>query len=167
MDQTQARALLDAERARLQRLLQAERGEPQAAELGDEVDDADRRNAQETGMAIHQLLQARWAALERAEARLAAGSYGRSVRSGQPIPDERLEADPLTELTVQEAAAAERGTLEEDDDAVGLVSAGHPFEVLADPDITPEEAQASEEDDDEPAPEPSLGIHIERDDRTR
>jgi DnaK suppressor protein len=167
MDQTQARALLDAERARLQRLLEAESGEPQAAELGDEVDDADRRNAEETGMAIDQLLRARWAALERAEARLAAGSYGRSVRSGQPIPDERLEADPLAELTVQEAAAAERGMLEEDHDAVGLVSAGHPFEVLADPDITPEEEQASEEDDDEPAPEPSFGIHIERNGRTR
>jgi hypothetical protein len=83
------------------------------------------------------------------------------VRSGQPIPDQRLEADPLAELTVQEAAAAERGAVEEDDDAVGLVSAGYPFEVLADADITPEEEQASEEDDDEPAPEPSLGIHIE------
>jgi hypothetical protein len=52
-------------------------------------------------------------------------------------------------------------------DAVGLVSASHPFEVLADADITPEEEQAAEEDDDEPAPEPNLGIHIERDDRTR
>jgi hypothetical protein len=48
-----------------------------------------------------------------------------------------------------------------------LVSAGHPFAVLADADITPEEEQAAEEDDDEPAPEPSLGIHLERDDRTR
>ena len=75
----------------------------------------------------------------RAEAQLAAGSYGRSVRSGQPIPDERLEADPLAEPTVQEAAAAERGALGEDDNAVGLVSAGHPFEVLADAEITPEE----------------------------
>ena len=167
MDQARARALLDGERARLQRLLQAATGEPEAAELGDEVDDADRRNAEETGMAVDQLLQARWAALERAEARLAAGTYGRSVRSGQPIPDQRLEADPLAELTVQETAAAERGALEEGDDAVGLVSASHPFEVLADADITPEEEQATEEDDDEPAPEPSLGIHIERDDRTR
>ena len=168
MDQAKARALLADERARLQRLLQAETGEPQPAELGDEVDDADRRNAEETELAVDQLLGARWAALARAEARLAAGSYGRSVASGQPIPDERLEADPLAELTVQEAAAAERGTLEEGDDAAGLVSAGHPFEVLADADITPEEEQASEEDDsDEPPPEPSLGIHIERDDPTR
>jgi DnaK suppressor protein len=167
MDQTQARALLAGERARLQRLLQAEGGEPQAAEVGDEVDDADRRNVEETGLAVDQLLQARWAALERAEARLAAGSYGRSVHSGQPIPDERLEADPLAELTVQEAAAAERGALEKGDDAAGLVSAGHPFEVLAEADITPEEEQAGEEDDDEPAPEPSPGIHVERDNRTR
>jgi RNA polymerase-binding transcription factor len=167
MDQAQARALLAGERVRLQRLLQAETGEPQAAELGDGVDDADRRNAEQTGMAVDQLLLQRWAALQRAEARLAAGSYGRSVRSGQPIGDERLEADPLAELTVEEAAAAERGALEEDDDAVGLVSAGHPFEVLADADITPEEKQAGEEDDDEPAPAPSLGIHLERDDRTR
>jgi DnaK suppressor protein len=166
MDQAGARALLAAERARLQRLLQADIGKPEAAEQGDEVDDADRRNAEETGMAVDQLLRARWAALRRAEARLAAGTYGRSVVSGQAIPDERLEADPLAELTVQEAAA-ERGTPEESDDAAGLVSAGHPFEVLADADITPEEEQAAKEDDDEPAPEPSPGIHLERDDRTR
>jgi DnaK suppressor protein len=162
MDQAQARALLAGERARLQRLLQAETGQPPPDELSDEIDDADRRNAEQTDLAVDQLLRARWAALQRAEARLAAGSYGRSVRSGQPIPDERLAADPLAELTVEEAAAAERGTLEEGHDAVGLVSAGHPFEVLGDADITPEEEQASEEDDDdEPAPEPSPGIHIE------
>jgi DnaK suppressor protein len=167
MDQAQARALLASERGRLQRLLQAETSRPPTADQGDEVDDADRRNAEQTGMAVDQLLRGRWAALQRAEARLAAGSYGRSVRSGQPIPDERLEADPLAELTIQEAAAAEPGAVEEGDNAVGLVSAGHPFEVLADADITPEEEQASEEDDDEPAPEPSLGIHLERDGRTR
>jgi len=125
MDQARARALLAAERARLQRLLQAETGQPQAAELGDEVDDADRRNAEQTGMAVDQLLRVRWAALVRAEARLAAGSYGRSVRSGQPIPDERLEADPLAELTVQEAAAAEPSTLEEGDHA-GRAGVGQP-----------------------------------------
>ena len=167
MDQTQARALLAGERARLQRLLQAEVGEPEVAELGDEVDDADRRDAEQTGMAVDQLLRTRWAALQRAEARLAAGSYGRSVHSGQAIPDERLEADPLAELTVEEAAVAERGAREEDDGPVGLVSAGHPFEVLAQPDITPEEEYAGEEDDDEPASEPSLGIHVERDNPAR
>jgi DnaK suppressor protein len=167
MDQAKARALLAGERARLQRLLQAETGQAQPAELGDEVDDADRRNAEETELAVDQLLRARWAALGRAEARLAAGSYGRSVASGQPIGDQRLEADPLAELTVQEAAAAERRALGEGEDGVGLVSAGHPFEVLADADITPEEAQASEEDDDEPPPAPSPGIHLERDNQAQ
>jgi len=167
MDQGRARALLAGERARLQRLLQAETGDLSAAELGDEVDDADRRNAEETGMAVDQLLRARWAALQRAEARLTAGTYGRSVASGQAIPDERLEADPLVELTLEKAAAAEPGTLAEGDDAAELVSAGHPFEVLADPDITPEEEQAAREDDDEPAATPIPGIHIEQADRRR
>jgi DnaK suppressor protein len=121
MDQAQARALLDGERARLQRLLAAGSGEREPADLGDEVDDADRRDAEHTGAAVDQLLRARWAALQRAEARLAAGNYGRSVRSGRPIPDERLQADPLAELTVAEAAAAERGRVQEPGDAVGLV----------------------------------------------
>jgi DnaK suppressor protein len=53
-------------------------------------------------------LRDRLAAVERAEDRLAAGSYGKSLRSGQAIPDERLEADPAAELTVEEAAQPER-----------------------------------------------------------
>jgi DnaK suppressor protein len=166
MDQARARALLAGERARLERLLAAESGEPPEADLDDEVGDANRRDASQTATAVDQLLSARWAALERAEARLAAGSYGRSVRSDRPIPDERLEADPLAELTVEEAAAEERGAVERDDDAVGLASAGHPFEVLADPDITPEEQLAGEEEDDEPAAGSSQGVHVERDDRS-
>jgi hypothetical protein len=52
MDQAQARALLAAERARLQRLLQTETSRPQATELGDEVDDAGRRNATQTDAAV-------------------------------------------------------------------------------------------------------------------
>ena len=39
---------------------------------------------------------------ELAEARLAAGTYGLSVESGRPIPDDRLEAVPLAERTVEE-----------------------------------------------------------------
>jgi DnaK suppressor protein len=42
------------------------------------------------------------AAVDRAEARLAAGTYGLSVESGQPIPDARLEAVPTAERTVEE-----------------------------------------------------------------
>jgi DnaK suppressor protein len=44
--------------------------------------------------------------IDRALARLEAGTYGRSVLSGKPIPDQRLEADPAAELTVEEARAA-------------------------------------------------------------
>ncbi|MGZ4359852.1 MAG: TraR/DksA family transcriptional regulator, partial [Gaiellaceae bacterium] len=44
------------------------------------------------------------AAVERAEARLAAGTYGRSIESGRPIPDERLEALPSAERTADEEA---------------------------------------------------------------
>ena len=44
------------------------------------------------------------AAVERAEARLAAGAYGRSIESGKPIPDERLEALPTAERTAEEEA---------------------------------------------------------------
>jgi DnaK suppressor protein len=48
-------------------------------------------------------LRDRLAALDRALQRLEDGTYGRSIRTGAPIPDERLEADPAAELTVQEA----------------------------------------------------------------
>ena len=37
--------------------------------------------------------------------RLAAGTYGLSVESGEPIPDERLEAFPTAERTVEEERA--------------------------------------------------------------
>jgi DnaK suppressor protein len=49
-------------------------------------------------------LRDRLAKLDRALRRVEDGTYGRSIRSGLPIPDERLEADPAAELTVQEAA---------------------------------------------------------------
>lgn len=50
------------------------------------------------------------AAIERAEARLTDGSYGRSIDSGEPIPDARLEAMPWAERTVEEQSRYERGT---------------------------------------------------------
>jgi len=37
-----------------------------------------------------------------AEGRIALGTYGLSVDSGKPIPDERLEAEPLALRTVEE-----------------------------------------------------------------
>ena len=49
------------------------------------------------------------AAVARAEERLAQGTYGRSIESGRPIPDERLEVEPLAERTIDEQARFERG----------------------------------------------------------
>jgi RNA polymerase-binding transcription factor len=48
-------------------------------------------------------------AVGRAEARLADGTYGLSVESGKPIPDERLEAFPAAERTEEEQERFERG----------------------------------------------------------
>ena len=36
------------------------------------------------------------------EKRIAQGNYGLSVESGLPIPDQRLEAEPLAERTIEE-----------------------------------------------------------------
>ena len=53
-------------------------------------------------------LRDRLAALERAEQRLTAGNYGLSIESGRPIPDERLEAFPTAERTVEEERVVAR-----------------------------------------------------------
>ncbi len=53
-------------------------------------------------------LRVELAAVERAEQRLAAGTYGLSIESGDPIPDERLEAEPTAERTAEEQARFER-----------------------------------------------------------
>jgi DnaK suppressor protein len=110
MDTKDARARLDEERRRVEALL-AEAGtdavEDRAAEdhPGDMGDGAQPLQAEGVDDAVAESLRARLATIERAEERLAAGTYGRSVRSGEPIPDERLEADPAAELTVEEANA--------------------------------------------------------------
>jgi|HubBroStandDraft_1064217.scaffolds.fasta_scaffold413180_1 DnaK suppressor protein len=109
MDQERARQLLRAERSRVEGLLDqvvaSGRGERLAAgEPGGEAADvAEPLTAEEVDDAVMVGLRQRLAAVERAEQRLEEGVFGRSVRSGLPIPDERLEADPAAELTVEEA----------------------------------------------------------------
>jgi DnaK suppressor protein len=66
-------------------------------------DSAEPLTEQGTDDSIVAELQSRLDAIDRAEERLAAGTYGHSVRSGVAIPDDRLEADPAAELTVEEA----------------------------------------------------------------
>ena len=106
MELERARSLLEAERARVQRLLadlDTDRTDDHEAER-DASYPAQPLAQQGVDDALAVRLRDRLAALDRALQRVADGSYGRSIRSGTPIPDERLEADPAAELTVQEAA---------------------------------------------------------------
>ena len=108
MDEEKAKELLAAERRRVERLL-ADKTEEREADRaaadqdGDMFDAAEPLTEQGTDDSIAAELRQRLEAIGRAEQRLSAGTYGRSVRSGAPIPDDRLEADPAAELTVDEA----------------------------------------------------------------
>jgi DnaK suppressor protein len=115
MDENRARSLLQAERAEVQSLLaDSEQAGEEDRESEDEeggvdsVDPATSLTAEGMDDAIAESMRGRLAAIDRALRRLDDGSYGRSVRSGVPIPDERLEADPAAELTVEEAREQER-----------------------------------------------------------
>ena len=111
MDENRARELLRAERAEAEGLLAAARSEGDEDRESEDDEGADISDAAEPltaeGIddAIAESLRDRLAAIERAERRLANGTYGKSVRSGLPIPDARLEANPLAELTIEEASS--------------------------------------------------------------
>jgi DnaK suppressor protein len=162
MDKARARALLDEERRRLDELSRAVSRDHDDAVAGsspeDPADGADRRLAEETTEALGERLRDRWDALERAEARLAAGTYGASVLSGRPIPDERLEAFPLAELTVDEAAERDRnlGGKREPESRIG--PSRDPFRVFEDPAAQDDGLVEDEDSDDEPAPEADIGV---------
>ena len=107
MDPDRARTLLAAERARIERALARLRRQDDG-EPADEFDPANLaadlyQDEFDEGLGAD--LREQLAAVERAEARLAAGTYGLSVESGQPIPDERLEVLPTAERTAAEERA--------------------------------------------------------------
>ena len=106
MEPERARELLAAERARIEHAL-SRLGHQDTGEEADEDDPLNRaadlyQDEFDEGRADD--LREELAAVERAEARLAAGTYGLSVESGAPIPDERLEAIPTAERTAEEEA---------------------------------------------------------------
>jgi DnaK suppressor protein len=108
MNETKAAELLEAERKEVIALLDeidvaAGNDRAGANEQGDMADSEESLTAEEQESAVNEGLRLRLATIERAQQRLRDGTYGRSVRSGLPIPDERLEADPAAELTVDEA----------------------------------------------------------------
>jgi RNA polymerase-binding transcription factor len=114
MDENRARSLLENERAEVQSLLAGaeEAGrvdrETEDEEGVDSIDPAQSLTAEGMDDAVAESMRDRLDAINRALKRLDDGTYGRSVRSGVPIPDERLEADPAAELTVEEARREER-----------------------------------------------------------
>ena len=106
MDQQHAHELLARERARVERAL-AEATPPDSADVTDPFEASDVSAElvdEELGQARDEQLRAELEAIERAERRLAEGTYGVSVESGEPIPDARLEAVPWAERTTEEQA---------------------------------------------------------------
>jgi len=112
MSPERARELLSAERERIEKAL-ADLGEPvgtdELSTLDNPADQGSVLYERELEEGLLEGLRRELEALERAEARLAEGTYGRSVESGEPIPEERLEAYPLAERTVDEERRFERG----------------------------------------------------------
>jgi DnaK suppressor protein len=105
VDPKRAQELLVAERERIEhalaRLAHQDTGEET---LDDPASLATDTYQDELDEGLADDLREELAAVERAEARLAAGTYGVSIESGKPIPDERLEALPTAERTTEEEA---------------------------------------------------------------
>ena len=105
MSPERAQELLAAERSRIERSL-ADLGEPigtdELSTLDNPADQGTVLSERELEEGLLSQLRRELEALERAEARLAEGTYGLSVESGELIPDDRLEAYPLAERTVEE-----------------------------------------------------------------
>jgi len=112
MDPDRARQLLARERERIEQAIAGLDDADDAAagvlsepgELGSEE-----LYQKELDEGLTEDLAEQLAAVERAEQRLAVGTYGLSIESGKPIPDERLEALPTAERTVDEQQAFGRG----------------------------------------------------------
>jgi DnaK suppressor protein len=108
MNEDRARELLAAERRRLERALKQRSHQDDGEESDPFFNPANLasdlyRDELDEGLADD--LRAELAALQRAEQRLAAGTYGLSIESGRAIPDARLEAVPTAELTIEEQRA--------------------------------------------------------------
>jgi DnaK suppressor protein len=103
-----ARELLAAERRRLERAL-AQRARQDDGEESDPFFNPGNLAAdlyqEEFDEGLTEDLRRQLDALERAEQRLAAGTYGISTASGLRISDARLEALPTADVTADEARA--------------------------------------------------------------
>jgi DnaK suppressor protein len=102
MDPEHARQRLAEERARIERELAGHGDEQASDDPKDSGDQANELEQTDTDNALRAESRQALEAIERAEARLEEGTYGVSVISGDPIPDERLEAIPWADRNVGE-----------------------------------------------------------------
>jgi DnaK suppressor protein len=112
MDPNRARELLAGERERIQQELTELRsgrgGDGELSHLDQHPADAGTDLFEnERDQSMIERLEAELETIGRAEKRVDEGTYGVSVESGDPIPDERLEAVPHAERTVAEQARYE------------------------------------------------------------
>jgi DnaK suppressor protein len=114
MDEARAAELLAIERQQIEDRLRQLRAEfdPGASNgLADDFDFGDQAvdlQERERDLGRIEELGEELAAVARAEQRLADGTYGLSVESGEQIPDIRLERLPTAERTVEEQRRMER-----------------------------------------------------------
>lgn len=102
MDPERAAKRLAEERERVEQDLERLGRSLSSDEPQNEADQANELEQTDTDNALREDLRRTLEAIERAEERLADGSYGVSVVSGEPIPDERLEAIPWADRKVDE-----------------------------------------------------------------
>ena len=108
MNELHSRELVARERGRLESALAGLSGEIRdegslgRQQTGEYEDAASALDAESVSVALAADLREQLAAVGRAEERIAQGTYGRSIESGLPISDERLEAEPLAERTIEE-----------------------------------------------------------------
>jgi DnaK suppressor protein len=119
MDEQQARARLEEERERLNRILEDLRADPETesdvaavnelsaydqhpGDVGTEVFE------HEKNQSLVEQIQAELEEIEQAFHRLEAGTYGICQACGRPIPPERLEALPYARFCIEDQAKAER-----------------------------------------------------------
>jgi DnaK suppressor protein len=111
--EARARELVAAERARITAALAdleagvRSEGPLQGQQTGESWELGTDLAREGVDLALVASLRGQLIAADRAAARIDAGTYGRSVESGRPIPTERLEAMPLADRTMEEQVALE------------------------------------------------------------
>lgn len=115
MDDRRARELVAGERRRVEAALRGLRGDVRAERLlelqqtGEAASSGSELAVEMVDVALVTDLRAELAAVVRAEDRIVAGTFGLSVDSGLALSEERLEAAPLAERTIEEQLRHDRG----------------------------------------------------------